>query len=167
MLRRTRLEALPIDAGDQPLPLRLGQGEQPVVGIRPAETALMQTALAQPHTGAVPLQQLEPRAAPITKGIGRAVAGWPAECLLDVRRQPVDPQTHIDWLDHQPNLGRREQQAIPRSNPANQVASMPAGNANRQPLACCSSNSPAADGPCSASGTRVSGVAVCLLRLIQ
>ncbi len=158
MLHWQRIEALPIDAGDEPLPLRLSQGEQPVAGAGPAEMALMQTPLAQPHTGAVPLQQLEPRAAPITKSIGRTVARLTSERLLNVRRKPVDPQAHIDRLDHQPNLCGRQHQTIPRSNPASQTASTPAGNVICQPLACCNSNSPLTDGPCTASGTRVSGL---------
>ena len=56
---------------------------------------------------------------------------------------------------------------ILRSNPASQIASTPSGNANCQSLACCSSNSLLTDALCTANGTRLSGVAACLPRLIQ
>jgi len=61
-------------------------------GMELAKTALMQTALTQPHTGAVLLQQLEPRAVPIAKGIGRAIAGWSPEGLLKVHQSPSIPK---------------------------------------------------------------------------
>ena len=85
MPRRARFEALPINAGNQPLPLRLRHGEQPVAGTGPAKTALMQAPLTEPYAGAVPLQQLEPRAASITKSVSRTIAGRAPKCLLDIR----------------------------------------------------------------------------------
>jgi len=56
MTRWASFEALPIDPGNQPLPLRLTQGEQPLTDTRPDETAAMQAPLTEPNARAVPLQ---------------------------------------------------------------------------------------------------------------
>ncbi len=63
----------------------------------------MQAPQAHPDTGAVPAHQLQARAAPVGKHIGRAVARWTAQRLLHMQRQPVDTGAHIHRCRRQPD----------------------------------------------------------------
>ena len=78
MQHRLRRQSLPIDARDQPLPLRL------IPGARrgPDEASTVQAALAPPATAAVPDQQLDAVAALVAKGVGAAIARCAAQGLL-------------------------------------------------------------------------------------
>jgi hypothetical protein len=69
-----RIQSLPIDTGDEPLPLVCAELEGRGVYIRPGELAAMQTTLAEPDAGAIPDQQFETIVAPVSKCEGAAIA---------------------------------------------------------------------------------------------
>ena len=75
MGRRCGVKSPPIDAGNEPLPLRRREGTHRGIGGGPGEVSLVQTTLAEPDTGAIPDEELDPGAPMIVKGVGAAVAG--------------------------------------------------------------------------------------------
>lgn len=93
---------------------------------------LMQAPLAEPDAGAIPDQELEPVAPAIAEGVGAAVAGAALERALDSLGESLDPGSHVDRLDHQPDLGRCRHHGSCRNRSASHGASS-AGNSIRQP----------------------------------
>ena len=65
----------------------------------------MQSALAQPDTGAIPYQELHAGLATITEGVGGAVAGTATQAVLDALGKSVYADTHINGFDDEPDLG--------------------------------------------------------------
>ena len=65
----------------------------------------MQSALAQPDTGAIPYQELHAGLATITEGVGGAVAGTATQAVLDALGKSVYADTHINGFDDEPYLG--------------------------------------------------------------
>ena len=68
-----RIQSLRINAADQPLPLRGGEHGHGCLCGGPDKVTFMQTALTQPHAGAILDLQLHPVLPPVAKGVGRAV----------------------------------------------------------------------------------------------
>ena len=110
MRGRPRRQALPVDPGNEPLPLRVGQRPAGLAGLRPHEMARVQPALAQPHAVAIPAHQFEPGAAAVGEYVGSAVARRASQRLLDVQGEPIDAQLRAigeeQWLDAETILAR-------------------------------------------------------------
>lgn len=121
MGRRLGRQALPVDPGDEPQPLRIVQLPRGVARLRPDELAAMQTALTQPHAVAIPAHQLEPRMASVAEYVGAAVARSTPKRLLHVQGKSVDTGAHVDRLRGQPNRFHLQLHARARSRSASQL----------------------------------------------
>ena len=87
MGRRCGVQSPPIDSGNEPLPLPIGECEHRRICTGPSEVTLMQTSLAEPNASAVPDQELEPILSAVAKGVGAAVARCAAQGGLYPLRQ--------------------------------------------------------------------------------
>jgi len=114
----------------------------------------MQAPMTQPHAAAIPDKQLETVAPTVGKRIGTAITGTATQRVLDPHRQTIDAGTHVDRLDHQPDLRRCRDHGSCLSNSDSQETLLP-GNSIRQPLGLCSSTMLLVAGIPTLTGTRV------------
>ncbi len=124
------VQSLPIDPGNQPLPLRRREGEQRSVCRGPGEVALMQTSLTKPDAGAIPDQEFEPILPSVAEGVSAAVAGRAAQGVLETLREALDAGPHVDRFDDQPDLRRGRGHGSCRKRSASIVA-LTAGSSGR------------------------------------
>jgi hypothetical protein len=75
----------------------------------------------KPDASAIPNNQLDPIALTIAEGVRRSVAGRTPQQLLNSKRQPVNPHSHINRLDRQPNLLWCDHRNSSRSHSAQDV----------------------------------------------
>ena len=153
--RRCGAQSLPIDPGDEPLPLCRCKGECCGICVGPSEVAAVQTSLTKPDAGAIPNEEFDPVLSSVAKGVGTAVAGRTAKGILDTLRKSFDARTHVDWFDDQPDLAwRRSHGNCLRSSASHGV--YVAGSSMRQPPGLCSRTTPLVVGAPTLIGTSVS-----------
>ena len=125
-------KTLPIDAGNEPFPLRLIEGAHGGLGAWPDEVTAMQTALTEPDAGAIPDQEFESIVTSIAEGVGAAIAGRAAKAFLDSQREAVDPEAHVHRFDGEPDLGWRDHDRRPIKS-ANHATGVVPGSSSCQP----------------------------------
>ena len=65
---------MPVDAGNQPLPLGLIECVEGVLALRPGEVAAMESSLAEPNPRSVPHEEFDAVAPFVAKGVGMTFA---------------------------------------------------------------------------------------------